>query len=512
MPDRRAFLRRALALAWAGFALPGCAPAVTRPRFRAYPFTLGIASGSPTASGVVLWTRLAPDPLHGGGLDPEDIAVRWEVAEDERFSRIVREGTAVASATRAHAVHAEAEGLAPGRDYHYRFLAGGEASAVGRTRTAPAPGPATGRLRLALASCQHWEHGFYAAHRHLAAEAPDLVAFVGDYIYEGNGKANRVRDHHIPEPRTLAAYRDRYAQYKTDPDLQAAHACAPWIVTWDDHEADNDYANDRSQDLDPAFLARRAAAYRAFLEHQPLRPGVERTDGEFRLYGTHAWGSLASIHVLDDRQYRAWQACPPPGRGGSRTVGADCEERARPGRTMLGDAQERWLDGALRASRSRWNLLAQQTLMANAGRPAPGGRQHWTDGWDGYPWARERLFGSLQESGVANPVVLGGDVHAHYAANLHARPGDAGSPVIAAEFCGTSISSRGLGMKAVNAIREANPPIRFADSSRRGYVLLDLGPDRLEAHLRVVDDARRRDAALSTAASFTVVAGTPGLA
>lgn len=511
MPDRRAFLRRAAALAASGFLAPGLARAVAQPEFAAYPFTLGVASGSPTATGFVIWTRLAPDPLAGGGLGPEPIEVRWEIAHDEGFSRVVKRGTATAEASRAHAVHVEAEGLDPARWYHYRFLAGGEASAAGRSRTAPEPGEGDGHLRLALGSCQQYEQGWFTAHRHLATDAPDLVAFVGDYIYESSWGRELVRRHHSPEPRTLAAYRDRYAQYKSDADLQAAHACAPWLVTWDDHEVANDYAAGQGQDLDPDFLLRRAAAYRAYLEHLPIRPGVLRPDGEVRLYGAHAWGALANLFVLDDRQYRAHQACPRPGRGGSNVVGPSCAELEAEGRTMLGAAQERWLDDAFAASKSRWNLVVQQTLMSPAGRLTAKGLQRWTDGWDGYPRARARLLGSLAKSGAANPVVLGGDVHANFVANLREAPGDARSPVVAAEFCGTSITSQGPGAKHTAAVLEANPDIRYANGSERGYALLDIGRERLEAKLRVVETVKRPDAAIATSATFGVSAGHPGL-
>ena len=496
-------------MAAAGFLAPGRAQA--RTRIPGYPFTLGVAAGAPTASGFVLWTRLAPEPLGGGGLGPDAVEVRWEVAHDDKFARIAKRGTVTAEVSRAHAVHVEADGLEPARWYHYRFIAGGEASIVGRARTSPAANAGDERLKLALASCQHYEQGHFVAHRHLAAEAPDLVAFVGDYIYERSRKGGRVREHHAAEPKSLPEYRDRYSQYKTDADLQAAHACAPWIVTWDDHEVANDYAGDRAEDLDPDFLLRRAAAYRAYFEHMPIRPSVLRPSGEMRIYGNHAWGSLANLFVLDDRQYRAQQACPRTSRAGSNVVGSWCTERLGEGRTMLGAEQERWLHGALASSRARWNVLVQQTLLAPAGRETAQGRQHWTDGWDGYPRARQRLLGSLAESGAMNPVVLSGDLHANFVANIHARPDEPASPVIAAEFCGTSISADGPSAKRVAAIRDANPHIVFADGSRRGYALLELGRESLEARFRVVDTVKRADAGISTAASFTVRAGHPGI-
>jgi alkaline phosphatase D len=511
VPPRRAFIRRALALAASGYFLQGAVRAQGRPRFSAYPFPLGIASGSPTTDGFVLWTRLAPDPLRGGGLGTDAIDVRWEVAEDEKFSRIVKSGTVTALATRAHAVHVEPGGLDSARWYFYRFIAGGEASPVGRTRTAPPAGRGDETLRIALASCQQYEQGYYVAHRHLVADAPDIVAFVGDYIYESSWGREHVRKHHIAEPYHLDEYRDRYAQYKSDQDLQAAHACAPWIVTWDDHEVDNDYANDRGEDLYPDFLRRRADAYRAYFEHMPLRQHVLRPDGEMRIYDRHRWGALASLHVLDDRQYRAHQVCVKPGRGGSNVVSPSCRERLDEDRSMLGAEQERWLEAGLAASRERWTFIVQQTLMAPAGTLSDKGRMHWTDGWDGYPWARAVFTNALAKTRAPNPVVLGGDVHANYAANLHHFPERPDSPVVASEFCGTSITSQGPDAKRTEAVRQANSHILFAEGTRRGYVLLNVSRERTEAKLRVVDTVKRPEAAIATRATFVVEDGRPGV-
>ena len=510
-PRRRAFLERALALGAAAFTQPLAGCASTRVRFPAYPFSLGVASGSPRPDGVVLWTRLAPLPLQGGGMEPRPVEVRWEVAADESFARVVRRGAATAHPEAVHAVHVEVDGLEPAREYWYRFHAGGAASAAARTRTAPAPGRGDGRLRLALASCQQYEQGWYVAHRHLAAEAPDVVAFVGDYIYESSWGNAHVRHHATDEPHTLDEYRARYAQYKTDPDLQLAHACAPWIVTWDDHEVDNDYADDRSEDLDPRFLERRAAAYRAFLEHLPVRRSTLDPDGGYRMYGRHAWGSLAMLHVLDDRQYRSHEACPKPLRGGSNVVGPECRERLDASRTILGRQQEHWLEGSLAESRAAWNVIVQQTLMAPAGRPSARGLLHWTDGWDGYPAARERLLAALARHRVRNAVVLGGDVHANYVADLHLRPEDPASPVVAAEFCGTSITSQGLRADVVASIASANPHIRFAESTKRGYVMLDFTRSRADARLRVVGTVKERQSPVATRAAFAVEDGRPGV-
>ncbi|APV50350.1 hypothetical protein BWI17_11990 [Betaproteobacteria bacterium GR16-43] len=506
---RRAFLSRAVALATASFLRPSFA-APEKVRFTDDPFALGIASGSPRDTSVVLWTRLAPKPLEGGGLDPVGVDVRWEIAHDEKFSRIARSGTSVADPERAHAVHVECDGLEPGRVYHYRFIAGGAVSAVGRTRTAPAPGKGDERLRVILASCQQYEQGYFAAHRHIAAEDPDLIAFVGDYIYESSWGREHVRKHATGEPHTLAEYRARYAQYKSDPDLQLAHRVAPWIVTWDDHEVDNDYAADRSEDLDPDFLARRTAAYRAFFEHHPLRASTLLDGMGIRIFDRFAWGNLALFHVLDDRQYRSYQSCPKPGRGGGNIVGAECTALRDPDRTLLGEAQERWLGEGLARSSAKWNLLTQQTLFVPATRRTEAGPKTWTDGWDGYPAARERLLTQLSDGRAANPVILGGDVHCGYVANVHAnaRPD---SRVVAAEFCATSITSQGPSVNVVQGILGLNKHMRYGNPTQRGYTRLDLTRERLEARMRVIETPKRADAAVSTDATFYVEAGKPGL-
>jgi alkaline phosphatase D len=309
--DERAALEEALA-AWRS---PSEALAAERPSFTGFPFTLGVASGSPLPTGVVLWTRLAPEPLNGGGMGRDAVVVHWELAHDESFGQVVQRGTVDALPAQAHSVHVEVSGLEPARWYFYRFVAGAEISPVGRTRTAPAADGSPPLLRFGLGSCQHFEQGYYAAHRHLTAEGLDLMVFVGDYIYEGRGRSGRVRRHVGGEARTLVEYRNRHAQYKTDPDLQRLHAAVPWLVTWDDHEVDNDYAGTRSESLDPDFRGRRLAAYQAYFEHMPLRERPRPTEARMVLRSRHNWGRLARFHVLDGRQRRTPQACPRPGRG-----------------------------------------------------------------------------------------------------------------------------------------------------------------------------------------------------
>jgi len=504
MLDRRRFLQTLAAL---GVSQPLVASA-QGPARPSSPFPLGVASGYPRPDGMVLWTRLV------GELPPTAIPVRWEVAADEAMRGIVASGTSVAEPEWAHSVHVEPRGLAPDRWYWYRFSAPDAQSPVGRTRTAPAPGAPVERLQFAFASCQHYEQGWFGAYRHLVRDAPDLVAFLGDYIYESTWGERHVRSHGTPEPRTLEEYRARYALYKSDPDLQAAHAACPWILAWDDHEVENDYADDLSQFRAPKeeFLARRAAAYRAYYEHQPL-PGRMRPNGSaMRIYTELDWGALARFCVLDDRQYRSYHACRRLWRKGeSKTVDVDeCPELARETRSMLGRAQERWLEGALETSRARWNFLAQQTPMAQFDQKPGPGRRAWTDGWDGYPAARRRLLQFIRSRKIANPVVLGGDVHAFNVNDLKLDFDDPASPVVATEFVGTSITSQAWPQERLDPLLPDNPHMKLVDSRYRGYVRAELSARELRVDLRAMETVSRPDAGCATLASFAVEDGTPG--
>ena len=508
-PDRgrRDFLRTAgVILAAPALVLNSC----VRSRFSDDPFTLGVASGSPLPDSVVLWTRLAPDPLHGGGLASTPISVQWEVAADESFQNIVRRGATVGEAQYAHSVHVEVGGLEPDRWYWYRFMVGAAVSPVGRTRTAPAPS-ALGTWRFAFASCQQYEQGYYAAHRHMAEEDLDLVVFLGDYIYESSWGRNHVRQHEASPPFTLEQYRNRYARYKSDPDLQRCHARFPWIVTWDDHEVSNDYANDRSEKLEPNFLARRAAAYQAYYEHMPLRASHRPQGAQMRLYDHYDFGRLARFYLLDDRQYRSYQACQAPGRGGSRTVEI-CAERLQEDRTLLGPEQEVWLRARFADSGARWNILAQQTLMAQFDRAFDGNPRFWTDGWDGYPAARRRLLSALVATKVRNPIVIGGDIHANVVSDLKLDFDDPRAPTVAAEFCGTSITSEGARQSYYDNRRVRNPHIKLARSDKRGYTTMRLTGDRADVDLRALDDEKRADSKIAMLARFTVRDGVPGIA
>ncbi len=508
MITRRSFLA-------AGLGCAVLAPHGLRaqPRFTRYPFALGVASGYPQSDGVVLWTRLAPEPLAGGGMPDAPVPVAWEIAADDQFRRIVGRGSETAVPAFAHSVHVSVNGLDPSRHYWYRFRAGDATSPVGRTRTAPRTGDPAPRLRFALASCQQYEQGYYAAYRHLAADDPDLVVHVGDYIYESSWGRTHVRAHGAGEPETLVEYRNRHALYKTDDDLRAAHAAAPWIVTWDDHEVQNDYANDRSQRLDPAaaFLARRAAAYQAYYEHMPLPAWARPAGPNMQLHAQLGYGALANFLITDGRQYRSHQVCPRPGRGGSNTVrDADCPQRREPALSFFGSAQERWLEAGLAQSTARWNIVAQPTFMAQADRGGGATPEYWTDGWDGYPKARERLLRFVGERRVRNAVMLGGDVHMTAIADLKPDFDDPGSPVVASEFCGTSITSQGPSQKRTETIASRNPHVKFINGNRRGYLLFDVTDHQCRARIRAISDATDPQATVRDLSAYVVEAGRPG--
>ncbi|MFA6124631.1 MAG: alkaline phosphatase D family protein [Sphingomonas sp.] len=517
-PNRRALLKASTIVAPAILLMPsrilGASGADTL-------FTLGVASGDPWSDGVVLWTRLAPHALEAdGGMPQTRIPVTWQVGEDEHFRRIVRSGTTMADPNAAHSVHVEVSGLRPAHGYFYRFIAGGESSPVGRTRTAPDARAPVDHLRFCFGSCQKYEVGYYAAWRHVVAEDPDLIVFLGDYIYEGNPGIGGVRRHLNPEPRDVPGYRVRYATYKLDPVLQAAHAAAPWISTWDDHEVANDYAGalDEKNGDPAAFLRRRAAAYQVYWEHMPLRASAHPRGPAARLYRTLNWGRLAQFQVIDDRQYRGPRACQPQEllRDHRQYLVAveDCADRHDPARTMLGGRQEAWLLDALGSTRATWNLLAQQTLMApfaliNPAHPERGTVLHPADRWEGYTAARDRIFRRWVDARTPNPVVLSGDIHAFTAADLRHPDRREGAP-IAAEFVGGSITS--INHHATwREEAKANPGIRFAENEVRGYARVDLREKRADIAFRGLADARDPASAVSTIAGFTVEAGRPGI-
>jgi len=505
MADRRRFFEVLAALGLA-HAMPARA-ADGQVKFDSYPFALGVASGYPRPDGMVLWTRLI------GEFGPTAVNVSWQIAEDNAMRRVVASGVAEAQPDWANSVHVEPKGLRPGRWYWYRFTAGSAQSPIGRTRTAPAAGAPAARLRFAFASCQHYEQGWFSAYRHIVADEPDLVAFLGDYIYESSWGKDHVRKHGSPAPHSLEEYRARYALYKSDPDLQAGHAACPWIATWDDHEVVNDYAGEHqgSEVAGRSFAARRTAAYRAYYEHMPLPASMRPANGTMRIYTQLGWGDLATFFVLDDRQYRAFQACRQPGSRSAPVVEiGECTELDDPARSMLGPEQEKWLEAALWDSRAHWNLLAQQTPMAQFDQKPGPGRRAWTDGWDGYPAARKRILEFLNLNRIRNPVVIGGDVHSFNVNDLKTDFDDPRSPVVASEFVGTSITAQAWAQEKLRGFMPDNPHMKLVDSRYRGYVRVEVEPGRLRADLRAMESVADRDAACNTLASFVVEAGRPG--
>jgi alkaline phosphatase D len=468
-------------------------------------FKLGVASGDPLPTAIVLWTRLTPAQQGTSGILPPTVPVTWELAADSGFTRIVRSGTATASSALGHSVHVDVTGLTPATDYWYRFKALGRTSDTGRTRTAPAAGSTPERLRIALASCQNWQHGYFTAYRDMQDQQPDLVLFVGDYIYESSAYSYRVRRHEgTGAPVTLAQYRARHEQYATDPDLQAMRATAPFVAVFDDHEVDNDWAGDTA--TDPAawprekFLARRAAAFQAFYEHMPIRTAQKPSGPDVRMYRALDFGALARLHVLDTRQYRDDQAATAAGA-------------METGRVIMGDTQRGWLLDSMKQPGARWNLVASQVMMAETDFLAGEGKEWSYDAWDGYQRERAALLAEFRS--VRNPVVLSGDRHRTIVSDLKLDYADPDSAVVGAEFVGTSISSSGdedlQAFAAEWAPKLADNPHWKMIDARRGYLLLDITASGIDAQLRTISTVLTTDGTTTTAATFRVDDGVPGV-
>jgi alkaline phosphatase D len=435
------------------------------------------------------------------------VEVRWELASDERFRRVVRRGTTMAVPEWGHSVHVEVDGLPSDRWFWYRFRVGGDVSPVGRTRTLPAAGASVDRMRFAFASCQHYETGLYTAYSHMVREDLDLVFFLGDYIYEGPGRDNQLRKHVGPEIMTIDHYRNRIAQYRSDPRLMAAHAAFPWVLTWDDHEVDNNYANDIQEAGMPReeFLLRRAAAYQAYYEHMPLRRTSVPKGPHMALYRGFEYGSLASCFVLDTRQYRTDQPC-----GDGTKV--PCEATMDPNATLLGKEQERWLHDGLDRSTSTWNILPQQIMMARMNQAPDGEPRYSMDQWPGYEAERQRLLQFFATRRPSNPIVLTGDIHSSWVNNLQVNSADEKSPVVATEFVGTSITSGGDGTamtERMKTVMANNPFLKFYNG-QRGYVSCEVTPSQMRAKYQGVDYVSKPGAPLVTRATFVVENGQPG--
>ena len=503
-------------------------------------FQHGVASGDPLPGAVVLWTRVTPTPesTPGSGAGPET-RVRWEVARDATFRKVVRSGTVVTSAARDHTVKVDATGLAPETWYHYRFVSGSVASPVGRTRTAPAATATPENLRFGVVSCANLQAGWFSAYRHLAAR-DDLhaVLHLGDYVYEyapgeyGYGRENIDIRRHDPatEMVQLADYRRRHAQYKQDPDLQALHARYPFIVTWDDHEVANDAWREGAENHQLAegdFLARRARAHRAYDEWMPVRlAGTTALDDGTRLFRRLTFGRLAEISMLDLRTYRDQQVPTP-------LVDTAVDD---PERTITGREQLDWLKGSLTAP-AQWKLVGNPVMIAPVtfaqvpkdligpvddvtGILPRDGAPYNVDQWDGYTDDRREVLAHIRDRGLRDVVFLTGDIHSAWACDL---PYDAATYPLGdsagVEFVCTSVTSNNLdditgapprtaSLAVEAAIQTSNRHVRYLNFDDHGYSVFDVTPARAQMDYYVIGDRADRDAGSAWTASWATRSGT----
>lgn len=510
-------------------------PAAAAPSSRRA-FAHGVASGDPLPTAVVLWTRVTPTAAStpGSGAGPA-VTVGWEVATDPQFRRIVRRGSVGTGPARDHTVKIDAGGLSPGTAYWYRFTYGGTASPVGRTRTAPAPSARPARLRMAVVSCANLQAGWFSAYRHLAARRDlDVVVHLGDYLYEYAPGEYQARDvvvrPHEParEMVTLADYRRRHAQYKTDPDLQALHALAPWVITWDDHESANDAwsggAENHTEGAEGTWSARRAASQQAYAEWMPVR----YTAGG-RLYRRLRFGRLASLSMLDLRTYRDQQASSP--------VDPALDD---PDRTLAGPEQLDFLLDGLADPAVQWKLVGNPVMIAPVRFPStldgdavrgiatlldapvsPSGVPYNVDQWDGYPAERARVLGHLRDRGITDAVFLTGDIHSGWAAELPADPstypvtGDS----VGVELVCTSVTSDNLddilgtrprtaSLAVETAVKANNPHVKYLDFDSHGFSVLEVTPAGAQMDWFVLVDRTDPDSAAVWSTSWRVPAGS----
>lgn len=465
------------------------------------PFTLGVAAGDPLPDAVILWTRLAPDPLApAGGMPDVPYPVTWYVASDADFTDIVATGNVDADPALGHSLHVDATGLAPDTWYFYRFVAGEWTSMTGRARTLPAADAKPETLRLAVACCHSYTDGYPTVYPHLVEAGHDLVVFLGDYIYE-DAATGPVRSHETPECATLAEYRARYALYKLQPELQSAQAHCPWLYLWDDHEVDDNYAGELAKDLAPEFLARRAAAYQAFYEHMPLRLAPP-TGADYKIYDTLRWGDLAQLWLLDTRQYRDDQPC-------NDIPGPSCDGWEVYDGTLLGDEQERWLEDGLKESAAIWKVLANQIVFSTV---SFGGAFVNFDQWDGYPVARQRLLDFLTAEAIENVVILSGDLHVGGVGDIGSIAVDEDSPVVAAEIVATSLSSASImDADTIGPLVSGLKRIRHFNALSRGYVSCEVTRDVWTIRCFVVDTVAAPTSAGNVEAELFIDAGVPGI-
>lgn len=475
-------------------------------------FRHGVASGDPLADRVVIWTRFTPA---GRASSPAVIGLRWEMARDTAFADIVASGEAEAAEDHDYTANVDVAGLEPATRYHYRFTApSGEVSPPGRTRTAPEPDAKVPSLRIGVASCAAWANGYFNAYRNLAARDLDLIVHVGDYIYEGSHRAGRpVRPVPRPDPVfRLDDYRRRYALYRTDPDVQALHARHPIAAVWDDHEISSGAWRDGASGHAPRrhgpWSERRRAAVSAYFDWMPMR-APEQTEPD-RIYRALGWGALADLFLIDTRLVGRDQ---PAGDGSIRI---------RPGRhdrALLGEAQRQWLAAAVHERRPHWRIVANQVMMAPAGVLA--GRIINPDQWDGYPDERRWLYdlfgttddgtGPGSQGGGGNVVVLSGDLHSSWVADLPIGAEFLTPSVTARSFAGSLLPWPRLAPLAARIFLRQNHHLRMVDLRRHGYVVVDLDAERAHADFWHVETIHRRSAVEGWAGGWQLRHGRPGL-
>jgi alkaline phosphatase D len=504
----------------AGSAALVAAPAIVRAQglWRQYPFSLGVASGDPAADGFVIWTRLAPEPLEpDGGLGIGIIPVKWEVATDDRFQTIVARGEEPARPELAHSVHVEVAGLQPDRPYWYRFEIMGERSPKGRARTLPAANASPAALRFGVTGCQHYEDGFFTAYNHLAREDLAFVYHYGDYIYEYGGDQIRlsrngdtipppVRRHNRRDLFDVQDYRQQYALYKQDADLQRAHAAHCFFMTLDDHEVADNWVGESAADPTPTevFRLRRAAAFQAWYEHMPVRRRSFPSPAGMQAYRSARFGNLMELDLLDTRQFRTDQPC---GDGFKPA----CPGVTAPDAAVLGAEQEAWLNRNLQRRDVRWNVLAQQIMMMSLDRrrtadEAPAKVLN-LDSWAAYEVPRQRLLSRMR--GLDNVVVLTGDEHQNWAGLLH----DERDRPVAVEFVATSVTSGGNGQDRRNGsdvILANNPQLKFIND-QRGYVTCDVTPDQWRTNFMTLERVTTPGSPITKRATLAVERGRPDL-
>lgn len=506
--DRRKFLHNTLI----GFgSLPLARRAVARQSFENDPFTLGVASGDVTDTGVVLWTRLAPEPEKAdGGMPRMPVAVDWELSLNRGMTRIIRNGQTLAMPELAHSVHLELDGLQPRSHYWYRFRVAGQESPVGRTLTLPGIGDTpdtSATLRFVTASCQNYTHGHFVAYRQMVRDDPDFVIHLGDYIYD-TAFGESFRQHPSNDaPQTLDDFRRWHARYKSDRFLREAHAALPFFLAIDNHDA--------IDHNDPSRAAQRAAAYQAWYEHMPVRGYPGAGANAFSLHRCIRVGEIAQICLLDVRQFRdPWDVC---GDDYDRSYGFGnyrrrCEAIFAEDRSMLGASQEQWLSERLQQNSAAWNVIASPGPFLPFSYREGGSDLRYVSAWDAYPANRQRVAQALAQSTTGHPVILSGDVHSFWAVDGSAVR-ESGERVPVVEFVTSSISANWPPplAQAVSDNLSYNPQVRFYDPAHRGYLLHQVSDSEWQTSARGIDDVQDDQARGRNVARFSIQHGEAGM-